>query len=62
MLRKIQDELKSRNVELHVAEDSKKKLASEKSFLEERLLRLEKKSSDEVRPGNFLNFGESMIV
>lgn len=48
MLNKIQDELNTRNLELHTAEETKRKLLNEKLSLEERILRLEKKKMDEV--------------
>ncbi|KAA8532112.1 hypothetical protein F0562_006746 [Nyssa sinensis] len=48
VMNKIQDELKVRNAELHAAEETTKRLVNEKLLLEERLLRLEKKKSDEV--------------
>uniref|UniRef100_A0A5B7AQB9 Kinesin-like calmodulin-binding protein n=1 Tax=Davidia involucrata TaxID=16924 RepID=A0A5B7AQB9_DAVIN len=48
VLNKIQDELKVRNAELHAAEETTKRLVNEKLLLEERVLRLEKKKSDEV--------------
>lgn len=48
ILNKIQDELKARTLELHVAEESKRKLLTEKVLLEERISRLEKKKIDEV--------------
>ncbi|GFP91293.1 kinesin-like calmodulin-binding protein [Phtheirospermum japonicum] len=48
VLRKTQDELKARSAELHVLEESKRKIANEKTSLEERLSRLEKKNADEI--------------
>ncbi|PIN12565.1 Kinesin (KAR3 subfamily) [Handroanthus impetiginosus] len=48
VLRKIQDELKARNAELHVVEESKRKLVNEKTSLEERLSRLERNKTDEL--------------
>nr|GMC65960.1 kinesin-like calmodulin-binding protein [Ipomoea batatas] len=48
VLRKIQDELKARLMELHAAEETKRKLLNEKVSLEEKISRLEKKKSDEV--------------
>lgn len=48
MLNKIQDELNTRNLELQTAEETKRKLLSEKLSLEERISRLEKKKIDEV--------------
>lgn len=55
VLRKIQDDLKARTAELHDIEESNRKLASEKSSLEERLLRLQRKNADEISivEGNF---------
>nr|GLL19033.1 kinesin-like protein KIN-14E isoform X1 [Ipomoea trifida] len=47
VLRKIQDELKARLMELHAAEETKRKLLNEKVSLEEKISRLEKKKSDE---------------
>lgn len=49
VLHKIQDELKMRNSELHAAEETKKRLVSEKSLLEERISRLEKKKFEEIQ-------------
>ncbi|CAA0813431.1 Kinesin-like calmodulin-binding protein [Striga hermonthica] len=48
VLRKTQDELKARNAELLVVEESKRKIVNEKTLLEERFLRLEKKYTDEI--------------
>ncbi|KAL8038155.1 hypothetical protein ABFX02_11G085900 [Erythranthe guttata] len=48
VLRNIQDELKARTVELHAVEEAKRKLVNEKTSLEERLSRLERKNADEV--------------
>lgn len=48
MLNKIQDELNTRNLELQTAEETKRKLLSEKLSLEERISRLERKKIDEV--------------
>nr|XP_043631561.1 kinesin-like protein KIN-14E [Erigeron canadensis]XP_043631562.1 kinesin-like protein KIN-14E [Erigeron canadensis] len=49
VLQKIQDELRTRSLELHSAEEAKKKLFNEKMLLEERISRLEKKKVDEIR-------------
>ncbi|XP_076954154.1 kinesin-like protein KIN-14E [Bidens hawaiensis] len=49
VLQKIQDELRTRSLELHAAEETKKKLLNEKLLLEERISRLEKKKVDEIR-------------
>ncbi|XP_023767429.1 kinesin-like protein KIN-14E [Lactuca sativa] len=49
VLQRIQDELRTRNSELHAAEETKKKLLNEKMLLEERISRLEKKKVDEIR-------------
>ncbi|KAK6127578.1 hypothetical protein DH2020_038696 [Rehmannia glutinosa] len=48
VLRKTQDELKSRTAELHAVEESKRKIVNEKTSLEERLSRLERKNADEI--------------
>ncbi|CAA2968418.1 kinesin-like calmodulin-binding [Olea europaea subsp. europaea] len=48
VLRKTQDELKARNAELQAAEESRRKLISEKATLEERLTRLERNNTDEI--------------
>lgn len=48
VLCKIQDELKVRTAELHAVEESKRKLVNEKLSIEERLLRLDRKNSDEI--------------
>ncbi|KAA8547628.1 hypothetical protein F0562_004057 [Nyssa sinensis] len=48
VLNKIQDELKVRSADLRAAEETTKRLANEKKLLEEKILRLEKKKSDEV--------------
>ncbi|CAI9110386.1 OLC1v1010396C1 [Oldenlandia corymbosa var. corymbosa] len=48
ILNKIQDELKARTLELHAAEESKRKLLAEKVSLEERISTLEKKKMDEA--------------
>ncbi|GER47024.1 kinesin-like protein [Striga asiatica] len=48
VLRKTQDELKARNAELLVVEESKRKIVNEKTLLEERLSRLEKKYVGEI--------------
>lgn len=48
-MRKIQDDLKARTAELHDIEESNRKLANEKTSLEEKLSRLQKKNADEVR-------------
>ncbi|KAG8373568.1 hypothetical protein BUALT_Bualt11G0038000 [Buddleja alternifolia] len=48
VLCKIQDELKARSAELQAAEASKRKLVNEKTSLEERLSRLERKNGDEI--------------
>ncbi|KAK4490451.1 hypothetical protein RD792_001128 [Penstemon davidsonii] len=55
VLRKIQDELKSRSAELHAVEETKRKLLNEKVSIEERLSRLERKNGDEIAiiEGNF---------
>lgn len=55
VLCKIQDDLKARTAELHDIEESNRKLASEKTSLEERLLRLQRKNADEIAivEGNF---------
>lgn len=45
----IQDELKARSAELHAVEESKRKLQNEKTSLEERLSRIERKNADEVK-------------
>ncbi|KAJ0703716.1 putative minus-end-directed kinesin ATPase [Helianthus annuus] len=49
VLQKIQDELRTRSLELHAAEEMKKKLFNEKLLLEEKISRLEKKKVDEIR-------------
>ncbi|RVW29545.1 Kinesin-like protein KIN-14E [Vitis vinifera] len=48
MLLKLQDELKRRCEELHVAQETAKRLGNEKQLLEQRIQRLEKKKADEV--------------
>ncbi|KAL3845048.1 hypothetical protein ACJIZ3_002451 [Penstemon smallii] len=55
VLRKIQDELKSRSAELHAVEETKRKLLNEKVSIEEKLSRLERKNVDEIAiiEGNF---------
>lgn len=49
VLLKIQDELKAKCAELHAVEESKRKLMNEKTSLEERISRVERKKSDEAR-------------
>ncbi|KAC9897492.1 hypothetical protein E3N88_45115 [Mikania micrantha] len=49
VLKKIQEELRTRTSELHAAEEAKKKLFNEKILLEERISRLERKKVDEIR-------------
>lgn len=44
----IQNELKSCAEELHASKEISKALASEKLFLEQKILRLEKKKKEEV--------------
>ncbi|KAL1566700.1 Kinesin-like protein KIN-14E [Salvia divinorum] len=55
VLHKIQDELKARTAELHDAEETNRKLASERASLEEKLSRLQRKNADEIAicEGNF---------
>ncbi|KAG6385832.1 hypothetical protein SASPL_154713 [Salvia splendens] len=55
VLHKIQDDLKARTTELHDAEETNRKLASERASLEEKLSRLHKKNADEIAifEGNF---------
>lgn len=55
VLRKIQDDLKARTAELHDIEESNRKLVNEKTSLEEKLSRLQKKNADEISivEGNF---------
>ncbi|GER37044.1 kinesin-like protein [Striga asiatica] len=48
VLRKTQGELKARSAELLVVEESKRKIVNEKTLLEERFSRLEKKYTDEI--------------
>lgn len=57
VLQKIQDELRTRSLELHAAEESKKRLVNEKSLLEEKFSVVEKKKTDEVQ-GLEKNFAE----
>ncbi|KAL1830974.1 hypothetical protein ACET3Z_000625 [Daucus carota] len=49
VLQKIQDELRTRSLELHAAEDAKKRLVNEKLLLEEKLSVTEKKKIEEVQ-------------
>ncbi|KAM7529462.1 hypothetical protein LguiB_032872 [Lonicera macranthoides] len=49
VLHKIQDELRVCNSELHAAEEAKKRLVNDKLLLEDRILRLEKKKSDDMQ-------------
>lgn len=49
VLHKIQHELKVRSSELHEAEETNRRLVHEKMLLEGRILRLERKKSDEVQ-------------
>ncbi|XP_042017387.1 kinesin-like protein KIN-14E isoform X2 [Salvia splendens] len=55
VLHKVQDDLKARTSELHDAEETNKKLASERASLEEKLSRLQRKNADEIAifEGNF---------
>ncbi|CAL5365981.1 unnamed protein product [Camellia sinensis] len=48
VLQKIQDELKMRSAELHVTEETAKRLVNEKQLLEERIVRLEKTKVEEI--------------
>ena len=48
MLLKVQDELKRRCEELHVAQETVTRLGNEKQLLEQRIQRFEKKKADEV--------------
>ncbi|KAM7519914.1 hypothetical protein LguiB_018876 [Lonicera macranthoides] len=56
VLHKIQDELKVRTSELRAAEETNKRLVNEKMLLEDRILRLERKKSEEIQ--NFEKFFE----
>ncbi|KAF6160903.1 hypothetical protein GIB67_025438 [Kingdonia uniflora] len=49
VINKLQEDFKACKEELHSAEDSVKRLTSEKLLLEHRILRLEKKKSDEMQ-------------
>ncbi|KAK1349198.1 kinesin-like calmodulin-binding protein [Heracleum sosnowskyi] len=57
VLQKIQDELRTRSLELHAAEEAKKRLVNEKSLLEEKFSIVERKKNDEVQ-GLEKNFAE----
>lgn len=48
VLQKIQEELKARTMDLRTAEETKRRLLSEKASLEEKVKVLEKKKSNEV--------------
>ncbi|XWS42262.1 hypothetical protein CRYUN_Cryun17cG0152800 [Craigia yunnanensis] len=48
-LQKLQDELKLRTEELHMAEEKTKRLTNEKVILEQRITRLERKKDEEVK-------------
>ncbi|THG04256.1 hypothetical protein TEA_026586 [Camellia sinensis var. sinensis] len=48
VLQKIQDELRVCSAELHVSEETTKRMVNEKLLLEERFLRLEKKKAEEM--------------
>lgn len=48
VLQKIQEELRARTMELRTAEETKRKLLSERTSLEEKIIGLEKKKSSEV--------------
>lgn len=47
-LHKLQDELKLRNEELHMALEKTKRLTNEKVILEQRITELERKKDEEV--------------
>lgn len=47
-MQKLREELKLRTDELHEEEESLKRMSNEKSLLEQKIFRLEKKKSDEV--------------